>query len=317
MLILVFLPSPECGGGGQAVGTANSVQFFAVSASTTIQATGNVIGGNLVTAGKVFATGNIETQGNLITPNTIINSSITSNGNVNFTGANISLGAVGNVKITGGTSGQFLTTNGSGTISWSNVSAANITGTIANANYAAYAGNVTIAGQGNITSLGTLTGLTSGGVVNFATSSNVNIGSIANLHIAGGNVGDVLTTGGSGNLTWQAPSGNAIIYSGANTTANINFTYNSTTLIYLPTGPVTINLSNYTVGHTALVMIRFGTPHTVTLGIANAQQSTDGVTVIPTSGAGGHKIGTNQAVELRYTCFDNTSNNCYVAVTFL
>lgn len=302
---------------GQAVGTANSVQFFAVSASTTIQATGNVIGGNLVTAGKVFATGNIETQGNLITPNTIINSSITSTGNVNFTGANISLGAVGNVKITGGTSGQFLTTNGSGTISWSNVSAANITGTIANANYAAYAGNVTIAGQGNITSLGTLTGLTSGGVVNFATSSNVNIGSIANLHIAGGNVGDVLTTGGSGNLTWQAPSGNTLIYSGANTTANVDFTYNSTTLIYLPTGPVTINLSNYTAGHTALVMIRFSTPYAVTLGTANAQQSTDGVTVIPTTGAGGHKIRPNQAVELRYTCFDNTSNNCYVGVTFL
>jgi len=302
---------------GQPVGTANSVQFLAVSASSTIQATGNVTGGNLTTGGKVVATGNIETSGNLVTSNTVINSSITSNGNVNFTGSNISLGTVANVRITGGTSGQFLTTNGSGVLSWSNVSAANITGTIANANYAAYAGNVTIAGQANITSLGTLTGLTSGGVVNLTTASNVSLGSNANVKITGGGAGNVLTTDGAGNLRWSSPtSGNTVIQTG-NNTVNIDFTYNTTTLLYLPTGPVTINLSNYIAGHTARVIIRFATHYTVNMGVANVQQTTEGATTLPISGAGGHKINNNQSVQLLYTCFDNTADNCYVATTFL
>lgn len=295
---------------GQPVATTSTVQFTALTTTTTIQATGNITGGNLSTGGRVIATGNIETQGNLVTPNTVINSSITSNGNVNFTGANISLGAVGNVRITGGTNGQFLSTNGSGVLSWSS-------GPIANANYAAYAGNVTIAGQGNITSLGTLTGLTSGGIVNFTTASNVSLGSNANVKITGGGAGNVLTTDGAGNLTWSSPtSGNTVILNG-NTSANLDFSVNSTTLIYLPTGPVSFNLSNYTPGHTARVIIRFGTAYAVTLGVANVQQTTEGVTTIPTTGAGGHKINSNQSIQLLYTCFDSTSNNCYVATTFL
>jgi hypothetical protein len=48
---------------------------------------------------------------------------LTSNGTINFTGAsNVSLGAVGNVTITGGSNGQTLTTNGSGTLSWTSPS---------------------------------------------------------------------------------------------------------------------------------------------------------------------------------------------------
>lgn len=413
--------------GSSATGPGTAGNLVIGSTSGVVKVfTGNTLTANLRTTtsssgfdviGKITATGNIETTGNLKTANTVINSSITSNGNVNFTGANISLGvvsnivitggtngqflttngsgvlswsnvaganvtgavpyattansvaganvsgqvgnaliagtvytnaqpnitsvgtlsgltstgivnftntsntalgAVGNVHITGGTSGQFLITDGTGNISWSNVSAANITGTIANANYAAYAGNVTIAGQGNITSLGTLTGLTSTGVVNFTTASNVALGSNANIHITGGNPGETLVTDGAGNLTWATPQGaNTIIQSGANTTVNVDFTYESLHLVYLPTGPVTINLSNYAAGHTGRVLVRYGTPYTLNTGIANAQQSTDGTIIIPITGAGGHKITGNQTVQLVYTCFDSTAANCYVATTFL
>jgi hypothetical protein len=218
---------------GQPVGTANSVQFLAVSASTTIQATGNISGGNVTTGGRVVALGNIETSGYLKTANTLINSGITSNGNVTFSGA------------------------------------------------------------------------------------NVDLGSVANLHISGGNVGDRLRTDGAGNLSWVAPAGNTNTYVGANTTVDIDFTYDSISLVYLPTGPVTINLSNYSAGHTAIVIARFATPYTINLGIANAQQCTDGTTTLPTSGAGGHKITANRAVQLLYTCVDSTAANCYVAATFL
>lgn len=191
---------------GQPVGNASSVSFLSVVSNSTIQAVGNITGGNLSTSNTVSAGGNI--IGNNVTSNTFITANnVNATGNINFTGANVSLGAVGNVRVTGGTNGQFLTTNGSGTLSWSNVTAANITGTIANANYAAYAGNVTIAGQGNITSLGTLTGLTSGGVVNLTTASNVALGSNANVHITGGTANYALITDGAGALSWSDIAG--------------------------------------------------------------------------------------------------------------
>jgi hypothetical protein len=44
--------------------------------------------------------------------------SLTVSGNVDFYGANVSLGNVSNLHITGGTSGYFLTTDGSGGLSW-------------------------------------------------------------------------------------------------------------------------------------------------------------------------------------------------------
>ncbi len=67
---------------GQPVGGANSVSFLAVVANTTIQATGNITGGNLVTAGQVVATGNIR-GGNLITSSgTVVNNGLTTTGNV-------------------------------------------------------------------------------------------------------------------------------------------------------------------------------------------------------------------------------------------
>jgi hypothetical protein len=88
-------------------------------------------------------------------------------------------------------------------------------------------------------------------------------------------------------------------------------------LVYIPTGPVTITLSNYASGHTARVLVRYASPYTLNTGIANVQQSTDGTIIIPTTGSGGHKISGQQTVQLVYTCFDSTAANCYVATTFL
>jgi hypothetical protein len=61
------------------------------------------------------------------------------------------LGPVGNVSISGGTSGQYLQTNGSGALSFSTVSLSNINNGTSNVSVAA-SGNITIAsnGQGNI-----------------------------------------------------------------------------------------------------------------------------------------------------------------------
>ena len=104
---------------GQAVGTANTVQFGAISSTTTVQATGNVTGGNIATGGRVVATGNIVTSGYLLTPNTSINNGIVTTGNISG----------GNLAITG--AGTIGTTLGvTGNISGGNVAATNYTGLV-------------------------------------------------------------------------------------------------------------------------------------------------------------------------------------------
>jgi len=94
--------------------------------------------------------------------------------------------------------------------------------TATNATVATRAGTVTTAAQPNITSTGNLTGLTvsnASGVVNFTTTANVTLGAVGNLHIAGGSNGQVLTTNGSGGLSWTSSSGSA-------NTGNIGFNDN-------------------------------------------------------------------------------------------
>ena len=79
---------------------------------------------------------------------------LTANGNVSFTGANVSLGAVGNLKITGGSSGLYLQTDGSGNLSWQSVSVstASISNGNSNVNIPAANGNiqVSVSGTANV-----------------------------------------------------------------------------------------------------------------------------------------------------------------------
>ena len=94
--------------------------------------TGNVIS----FASNVPSGTKVEVQ--IVTPGTIANtvqnsnqpnitgvgilSNLTVSGNVQFQGANISLGAVSNVKVSAGSNGQYISTDGSGNLSFSTVS---------------------------------------------------------------------------------------------------------------------------------------------------------------------------------------------------
>jgi hypothetical protein len=60
----------------------------------------------------------------------ISGNAISAEGNLNLSGSNVNLGANSGVTITGGTTGQLLTTNGSGALSWTD--AANISSVIGN-----------------------------------------------------------------------------------------------------------------------------------------------------------------------------------------
>ncbi len=96
-----------------------------------------------------------------------------------------------------------------------------LSGTIANANYATFAGTVITNAQPNITSVGTLNGITVTGTANYIGASNVSLGPVGNVKITGGTSGYVLSTDGSGTLSWvaQAAGGGSNISNG---TSNVN-----------------------------------------------------------------------------------------------
>jgi hypothetical protein len=103
--------------------------------------------------------------------------------------------------------------------------------------------------QANITSLGTLTSLNVAGNISFASSGNVSLGSVSNVHISGGLTGYVLTTDGTGNLSWESAGGGSGSPGGSNTQLQFNdggsfggsaaFTFNKVSNAVVLTGNVT------------------------------------------------------------------------------
>jgi hypothetical protein len=162
----------------------------------------------------------------------------TSNVNIASSGGNITAAV-------GGTSVLNLTT--SGLIITGNVTATNFSGNVANATYATTAGSatsatsatiagtVTTAAQANITSVGTLTGLTSTGTVNLGGASNVTLGSNSVVHISGGSSGQVLTTDGSGTLSWSTVNASGL----SNSTASLTLLADGT--VDLPRGKINVD----------------------------------------------------------------------------
>lgn len=157
----------------------------AFTSTSTVSASGNITGGNLVTGGTISATGNI-TGGNIL-GNVVSTGPISTTGNV--TGGNVLTGgivsATGNVQAGNvGTTGIISAT---GNITGGNVSATNLTGTLLTA------------AQTNITSVGTLTSLSVTGTV------------------TGGNVATAGTVSATGNIT----GGNLLINGSAQITGNL------------------------------------------------------------------------------------------------
>lgn len=150
---------------------------------------------------------------------------------VTYENGNLYLGYYSNVKMTGGSNGQFLKTDGTG-----NLSFANPTATPSGANtQIQYNNNGTMAGVNVLTYNG----------------SNLSIYSNDVLKMGGGDSGQVLSTDGSGNLSWITPPGGGNTAAGGSNTqlqfnnagvlgGMANFTYNSGTSILTLGGNVNI-----------------------------------------------------------------------------
>ena len=130
---------------------------------------------------------------------TVLGNISASNANLgNAVSANYFIGSGNNLSnIQGG--------NVSGAVSYAttanSVAGANVSGQVANA---LIAGTVYTNSQPNITSVGTLSNLTVSGNIsaNKATVNALSISNVGNLNITGGNNGYVISTDGSGNLSW-------------------------------------------------------------------------------------------------------------------
>jgi hypothetical protein len=137
---------------GQPVGTANTVQFNAITSTTTIQATANITGGNLTTGGQVVATGNIVTLGYLF-----------GNGS-QLTGLNAfqTVTANGTSLLATSTAGVLTITPGNNIVITAN--SVTDTMTVAVANSPTFSGNVNAAYfNGNVVSTGNIS--TTGNVI--------------------------------------------------------------------------------------------------------------------------------------------------------
>lgn len=119
--------------------TANSVAGANVSGQVSYAAVANSVAGANVTGTVSSATtaGTVTTaaQPNITSTGTL--TGLTVNGVTN-------LGAIGNVKITGGSSGQVISTDGLGNLSYVTVSGSGISNGTSNVNIATADGNVTI-----------------------------------------------------------------------------------------------------------------------------------------------------------------------------
>jgi len=121
---------------------------------------GNANLGNVATANSFSTNGSggdvTLTGGNVTGANVVFANSFTSNGGVvdfSTNNPNVQLGNVGNVHIGGGSSGQYLQTNGSGTLSWVSVpTATSIANGTSNVNISTANGNVTtsVGGTANV-----------------------------------------------------------------------------------------------------------------------------------------------------------------------
>ena len=206
--------------------TANSVAGANVSgtvASATVAASANSVAGANVSDAVAFAT----------TANAVSGANVS---------GQVASAAAADLATFATTANAVAGANVTGTVASATVAAsansvagANVTGTVS---AATTAGTVTSAAQANITSVGTLTALAISGV------SNLN--SVGNVIITGGTNGQVLTTDGSGNLSWSTVSGGGGIPGGSNTqvqfndagtfSGSANFTFNKTTDTFTVTG---------------------------------------------------------------------------------
>jgi hypothetical protein len=233
---------------------------------------------------KNFVVKNGLTTGNILL--SAGNSNITANyviGNLSVP-ATANLGAVGNITITGGSSGQYLQTNGSGVLSWQTIASSSYSNSNVAAYLPTYTGNISAgnASLGNLVTanffggngslLTSLTGANVTGQVGYAATAN---------SVAGGNVS------GAVGLATYATTANSV--AGANVSGQVSNSLISGTVYTNAQPNITSvgSLTGLTVSN-ATGVVNFTTTANVTLGSISNLHISGGASdyVLKTDGAG-------------------------------
>jgi hypothetical protein len=221
--------------GANVTGTvANATFATSASSATTAISAGSAV--SSLTAGTVTTAA----QPNITSVGTL--TSLSSSGNI--TASNISGGNAVTANFFIGDGGLLTNVTANG----SNYSNSNVA-----AYLPTYTGNV---GAGNVNVTGTVysNGISSTGLASLTTlnvSATANLGAVGNIIITGGSNGQVLTTNGSGNLSWQTASGGNGSPGGSNTQIQYNdtgafggspfFTFNEATTTVTVAGNLVAN----------------------------------------------------------------------------
>ena len=232
------------------------------AASNALVSSGNITGGNIVTAGVVSSTGNVLTLGSISATSNVIGGNVTTPGLISATGS-----------ITGN---QFV---GNGN-TLSNIQGANVSGTVATATLAS---SVTTNAQPNITSVGTLTSLA---VTANTTSGNVLTGGIISA------TGNIITAGFfignfqgniSGNLTVPGANTQVLFNNSGNAGASAGLTFDSASNILSVGGNVS---GNYFIGNGSQLT---GIGRSLTIGTRSVP------VIIPLTASGSFTVSTRNS----------------------
>jgi hypothetical protein len=167
---------------------------------------GNITGANLISANYFTGVLTTNAQPNITSTGTLTSLSVSGNANIGNIGTGGLITATGNLNAGNIITGGIVSATGNG--SFGNVNAGNLI----TANYTTAV--ITTGAQPNITSTGTLSSL--------SVSGTSNLGAVGNVTITGGTNGYVLSTNGSGLLSWVAQSGGGGGASISNGTSNVN-----------------------------------------------------------------------------------------------
>jgi hypothetical protein len=275
----------------------------AVSASTTVSATGNITGGNVLTGGLVSAVGNI--TGAYIIGNGSQLTGVTAYTNANvaaylptYTG-NI---AAGNISATGNITGAYITGNASALTA---ITGANVTGVVAQAtqantsNIASYANTANAVAGANVSGQ-VANALVAGTVYTNAQPNITSLGVLSSLsvtaNITGGNISATNHTGTtvsvSGTITAASVAGGVITGTSISGSGNVTGGNITTAGLISAAGNIganNANITNYLYVGTAVSNLFKNVPLTVTG--ANAGNTITGINIVNTGGGGGSGSG--------------------------
>jgi hypothetical protein len=194
--------------------TSAQPNITSVGNLTSLTVVGNTTLGNQVVSN--YFIGNLFGVANLAR-----NVTLGAQPNITSLGTLTSLTVSGNTTLGNSVSANYFVGNlygvANSALTANSANSANFATNATNANYSAtalLAGTVSVNAQPNITSLGTLTSLNVNGISN--------LGSVGNVRIGGGTNGYVLTTDGTGNLSWGVGGNGNGTPGGSNTQIQYN-----------------------------------------------------------------------------------------------